>query len=110
MRSIPAKSGLLDDPGVDALWATAQRLGIVINVLVNRDKTDEVEALARRHPSLRIVIDHCLNLKAGTQLEPTLKDLERLAKLPKVHAKLTFIPTGTAEAYPAAICTTPAAA
>lgn len=100
MRSIPAKSGLLDDPGVDALWATAERLGIVINVLVDRDKTDEVEALSRRHPSLRVVIDHCLNLKAGTQLEPTLKDMKRLAMLPKCHAKLTFIPTGTAEAYP----------
>jgi len=100
MRSIPAKSRKLDDPGVDALWATAERLGIVINVLVNRDKTDEVEALSRRHPSLRVVIDHCLNLKAGSQLEPTLEDLERLAKLPKVHAKLTFIPTGTAEVYP----------
>jgi predicted TIM-barrel fold metal-dependent hydrolase len=100
MRSIPAKSGRLDDPGVDALWATAERLGIVINVLVNRDKTDEVESIARRHPSLRVVIDHCLNLKADAQLEPTLKDLERLAKLPKLHAKLTCIPTGTAEAYP----------
>lgn len=100
MRSIPAKSNRLDDPGVDALWATAERLGIVINVLVNRDKTDEVEALTRRHSSLRLVIDHCLNLKAGAQLEPTLKDLERLARLPKTHAKLTFIPTGSAEAYP----------
>ncbi len=100
MRSIPATSGRLDDPGVEALWAMAERLGIVINVLVDRDKTDEVEALALRHRSLRIVIDHCLNLKAGAQLEPTLKDLERLAKLPKAHAKLTFIPTGTAEEYP----------
>jgi predicted TIM-barrel fold metal-dependent hydrolase len=100
MRSIPAKSGRLDDPGVDALWATAERLGIVINVLVNRNKTDEVEALARRHSSLRLVIDHCLNLKAGAELEPTLIDLERLARLPKTHAKLTFIPTGSAEAYP----------
>jgi predicted TIM-barrel fold metal-dependent hydrolase len=100
MRSYPAKSGQLDDPGVDALWATAERLGIVVNVLVDSDKTDQVEALARRHPSLRVVIDHCLNLKAGKKLEPTLKDLERLARLPKGHAKLTFIPTGTAEAYP----------
>jgi predicted TIM-barrel fold metal-dependent hydrolase len=100
MRSIPAKSGRFDDPGVDALWGTAERLGIVINVLANRDKTDEILALARRHPSLRLVIDHCLNLKAGKELEPILKDMERLAKVPKVHAKLTFIPTGTAEEYP----------
>ena len=98
--AITAKNGLLDDPGVDALWATAERLGIVINVRANRDKADEVEALARRHPSLRVVIDHCLYLKAGAQLEPTLKALERLARLPTMHAKLTFIPTGTAEAYP----------
>lgn len=100
MRSIPAKSGRLDDPGVDKLWATAERLGIVINALVSRDKKTEVEVLARRHPTLPVVIDHCLNLKAGTELEPTLRDMVALAKLPNVHAKLTFIPTGSAEPFP----------
>ena len=110
IRSIPAKSGRLDDPGVDVLWATAERLGIVMNVLVNRDKADELEALGRRHRSLRVVIDHGLNLKAGDGLEPTLRDLERLARLPNLHAKLTFIPTGMPEAYPAATWSSPAAA
>jgi len=100
MRSIPAKSGKLDDPGVAKLWATAERLGIVINALVNRDKRGEVETLVKKHPMLPVVIDHCLNLKAGPQLEATLKDVLALAKLPKVHAKLTFVPTGTAEPYP----------
>ena len=100
MRSIPAKSGQLDDPGVDRIWSTAERLGVVINVLVDRDKRSEIEALVRRHPQLSVVIDHCLNLKAGPQLEPTLKDLLALATLPNVHAKLTFIPTGSAEPYP----------
>jgi predicted TIM-barrel fold metal-dependent hydrolase len=100
LRSYTAKSGRFDDPGVDALWAAAEKLGIVINVRVNHDKADEVEVLARRHRSVRVVIDHCLYLKAGAQLEPTLKALERLARLPTIHAKLTFIPSGTAEAYP----------
>jgi len=100
MRSIPAASGRLDDPGVRRLWATAEELGIVINVLVGRDKRAEIEALARRYPRLRIVIDHCLNLKAGPMLEPTLRDVTALARLPNTHAKLTFIPTGTARAYP----------
>ena len=100
MRSIPAKSGRLDDPGVDKLWTTAERLGIVINALVNRDKRTEVEALARRHPRLRVVMDHCLNLKAGPELEPTLRDMVALATLPNLHAKLTFIPTGSAEPFP----------
>lgn len=100
MRSIAAKSGKLDDSGVDKLWATAERLGIVINALVNRDKRTEVESLARRHPKLSVVIDHCLNLKAGPNLEPMLKDMFALAKLPNIHAKLTFIPTGTAQPFP----------
>ena len=100
MRSIPARSGRLDDPGVRRLWATAEELGIVINVLVGRDKRTEIETLARRYPRLRIVIDHCLNLKAGPMLEPTLRDVTALARLPNAHAKLTFIPTGTAQAYP----------
>ena len=100
MRSIPAKSGRLDDPGVDKLWEMAERLGIVINALVGREKRQEIETLARRHKSLRIVIDHCLNLKAGPTLKPTLADMLALSKLPNVHAKLTFIPTGTAQEYP----------
>jgi predicted TIM-barrel fold metal-dependent hydrolase len=100
MRSIPALSGKLDDPGVDALWTTAERLGIVINVLVSADKQAEIETLVKRHPKLRIVIDHCLNIKAGPTLEPTLKAMRALAALPTAHAKLSFIPTGSAEEYP----------
>jgi predicted TIM-barrel fold metal-dependent hydrolase len=100
MRSIVAKSGKLDDPGVDRLWETAERLGIVINALVNREQRPEIEALVARHPRLRVVIDHCLNLKVGPRLQPTLKDMLALAALPNVHAKLSFIPTGSAEEYP----------
>ena len=100
MRSIPAASGRLDDPGVDALWATAERLGIVINVLTGREKLAEIEALIGRHPKLRIVIDHCLNLRIGPELEPTLEAMQTLAKHENVHAKLTFIPTGTKQPFP----------
>jgi predicted TIM-barrel fold metal-dependent hydrolase len=100
MRSIPAASGKLDDPGVDALWTMAEKLGIVINVLVNSDKQAEIESLVGRHPKLRVVIDHCLNIKAGPTLEPTLQAMRALARLPTLHAKLSFIPTGSAEQYP----------
>jgi predicted TIM-barrel fold metal-dependent hydrolase len=100
LRSVPARSGRLDEPGVNALWAAATKLGIVVNVLVNRNQLDAIETLARRYPSLRVVIDHCLNLKAGPELGATLDALERLARLPSLHAKLTFIPTGSVQAYP----------
>jgi predicted TIM-barrel fold metal-dependent hydrolase len=100
LQSIPAKSGKLDDPGVAALWKTAEQLGIVVNVLTNADKQAEIEALARRHHGLRIVIDHCLNIKAGPMLEPTLAAMRALAALPNMHAKLSFIPAGSAEEFP----------
>ncbi len=100
MRSVAAKSGKLDDPGVDTLWATAERLGIAINVLSKHDKQTEIEALAQRHPGLNVVLDHCLGLKLGETYQPTLQALLDLANLPNIHAKLTLIPLGTKEPYP----------
>lgn len=100
MRSIAGKSGRLDDPGVDALWSMAERLGIVINVLTGIDHQEQIESLVKRHPKLRVVIDHCLNIKAGPTLAPTVAAMRTLAAQPTVHAKLSFIPTGSAEEYP----------
>jgi len=100
MRSIPGKDGRMDSPGVRRLWATAQRLGIVINSLTSRGLKPQVAEMAARHPKLRVVIDHCLNLAADDNLDATLADMQDLAKLPNVHAKLTFIPTGTRMGYP----------
>ncbi len=100
MRSIPAASGRLDDPGVAKLWETAQRLGVVINVLINRDKRDQLVTLLKRFARLRVVLDHCLNLKVDATLEATRADVLQLAQYPNLHAKLTFIPTGSAQEYP----------
>jgi len=100
LRSIPASNGRLNDPGVVNLWEKAHRLGVVINVLVNRDKSEELTALLRRFPRLRVVLDHCLNLKSGPDMEKTLAETVQLARHDNLHAKLTFIPTGSSEAYP----------
>lgn len=102
MRSIPARDGRLAHPGVEALWRTALELGIVINVLVGVDKADQVETMLARFPKLPVVLDHCMNLKAGPELEPTLKVVLRLARFANLHAKLTFVPTGSATGYPCA--------
>lgn len=100
LRSIAAKSGRLDDPGVEALWSTAERLGMVVNVLVNRDKRAEIERMARRHPALPVVIDHCLNLRAGREHNDILSDMLALARVPTLHAKLSYLVTGSAEPFP----------
>ena len=100
MRSIPAADGKLDHPGVFKLWETAERLGIVINVLVNRDKREELSALLQRLPKLKVVLDHCLNIKVGPDLDAIVADVVKLARHPNLHAKLTFIPTGSEEPFP----------
>jgi predicted TIM-barrel fold metal-dependent hydrolase len=100
MRSIPAADGRLDHPGVRRLWETAEQLGIVINVLVNRDKRDELTAMLERQPKLRVVLDHCLNVKIGADLDAIVADAVTLARAANLHAKLTFIPTGSDEPYP----------
>ena len=59
LRSYQAADGRLDHPGVVRLWEAARRLGIVVNVRVNRDKTAELAALLGRFPDLNVVLDHC---------------------------------------------------
>ena len=102
MRSIPARGGRLDHPGVRALWKTGLDQGIVINALIGREVAPQLQTMLRDFSSLRVVLDHCLNLKAGPDLEPTLAEVLRLAQHKNLHAKLTFLPTGSATGYPCA--------
>ena len=61
----------------------------MINVLVNREMRPQIKSLAQRHPCLRIVIDHCLNLKAGASLEPTLRDMVALKVTLARHLRIS---------------------
>jgi L-fuconolactonase len=86
--------------GVGWLWATADRLGIAVNVNTNRQKRAEIETLARRHPGLKVVLDHCLYLSAGPDGQAVLADLLQLSRLPNLYAKLSCAVTGSAESFP----------
>lgn len=100
MRSIPASGGRLDHPGVRQLWKKASEIGIVVNLLIDHPLAPQADRLLADFPRLRVVLDHCLNLKAGPQLAAGLEAVKRLSERPNAHAKLTFVPMGSAEAYP----------
>jgi predicted TIM-barrel fold metal-dependent hydrolase len=102
MRSIPARDGRLDHPGVRALWKAALEAGIVINVLIGPDKAPQLHRMLPEFPKLPVVLDHCMNPKAGADLDATVDEVRRLATYANLHAKLTFIPTGSATGYPCA--------
>ena len=100
MRSIPASDGRLDHPGVRALWEVAAAQGIVINVLIGPEKANQASRMLAGFPKLRVVLDHCLNLKAGLAMEATLEKVLFLSQRPNLHAKLTFVPTGSTTGFP----------
>jgi predicted TIM-barrel fold metal-dependent hydrolase len=101
MRSIAAADGRLDHPGVEALWRTARDYGVVINALIRPALVEQFVALLERLPDLNVVLDHCLNPNFK---QPGWQDRVRtvceLARFQNLHAKLTFLPTDSAEAFP----------
>ena len=100
MRSIAAGDGRYDHPGVRSLWREATRLGLVINALLPLELADELSALLEDHRELPVVLDHCLSLEVGPDFDATVSQVVELARHPNLYAKLTFIPTGSAEVYP----------
>jgi predicted TIM-barrel fold metal-dependent hydrolase len=94
------QSGLLDEPGNNALLATCERLGITACALTGHSDRPQLESLAARYPKLNLVIDHCLGLSAGEKYRETLDAMLALSKVPNIFAKLSYLATGSAEQYP----------
>ncbi|MDP7448491.1 MAG: amidohydrolase family protein, partial [Candidatus Latescibacteria bacterium] len=111
MRSVPAGQPEkhldysvekhLDHPGVDALWSTAEELGIVINALIRLPLADELATMLQRHPDLPVVLDHCMFAHGDDGIQgETIQRTLQLAKYPNLHAKLTWLAAGSGQPYP----------
>ncbi|MGH2349985.1 MAG: amidohydrolase family protein [Chloroflexota bacterium] len=92
--------GRYDHPGNRRLFEAARRLGIVVNALLSVDAADDLARMLGEYADLPVVLDHCLALKVGPKYEATVAKVIELAGHPNLHAKLTFLPTGSVEAYP----------
>lgn len=100
LRSYAASDGHLDHPGVQALWRKAEQLGIVVNVFISSDRTDDLARMLERFPRLPVVIDHCLIPKPTPDLDNVLADIMGLSKFSNAYAKVSFLPLGSVEDYP----------
>ena len=101
LRTYPVRLGTqYDHPGNRRLFAAARSLGIVVNALVSLETADELAGMVQEYSDLPVVLDHCLALQAGPKYEATVASVIELAQHPTVHAKLTFLPTGSVEEYP----------
>ena len=101
MRSVPNAGGEYDCPGVEALWRTARDCGIVINALIKPDLANELASLLTKLDGLRVVLDHCMNPHFDQPGAPERVQIVcDLARFRNLHAKLTFLPTDSAEDFP----------
>jgi L-fuconolactonase len=102
LRGTSDQNGEIGSAGVRRLWTKARDLGITVNCMVmdDLDRLYEIELMARQLDDLNIVIDHCFMLNTIRKTEDSLLALERLARQPNVHAKLTSGTHGSARVYP----------
>jgi len=91
----------LDDGSIDWFWADCERLGIPLMLLIP-GRLDAVAAVARRHPRLRLIVDH-LGLRSNLRDDEAFADLDvllGLAALPNVFVKASAVPCYSTEPYP----------
>ncbi len=87
-------------------WANAERLGIPVMVFVQG--VAPLLPIARRHPGLRLIVDHLgllsLRLRDGSTdpVDPFARfdDLLELAECPNVFAKFSSLPVYSTEEFP----------
>lgn len=69
----------------------------------SQDEYDAVARRAREFPDLRIVLDHCGYVSPNLYPpEPTVDAVVRLADLPNVYTKLSFLGAASAGGFPCA--------
>jgi predicted TIM-barrel fold metal-dependent hydrolase len=84
------KDDWLNARASDALWEKAAALDAIFNFFITTKQLTKLEDMIRRHPKVRVVIDHLarVDLKAADPL-PEFRKLLALAKYPNVWAKVS---------------------
>ncbi len=93
--------GLLASGAVEPFWAAAEAAGVPVMVLPP-DQISTIEAVARRHPKLKLVIDHLAMASQWKDDEAfrRVPEVLTLAACLNVAVKASALPCYTSEAYP----------
>jgi L-fuconolactonase len=93
---------LLAEGHADWIWKEAEEAGVPIYVLVHHDTVHVIDAIAKRHPDLKLVMDH-LALSSSQKDEAAFENFDKLlaiAKRPNVAAKVSALPCYSTDKYP----------
>lgn len=97
----PSMRPLLVEGKMNPVWVAAERAGVPIMMLVKHPDLHFIDAVAERHPGLKLIIDH-LGLN-NTKDEAGLGDFDKLlalGKRPNVAVKTSCLPQFTTDKYP----------
>jgi predicted TIM-barrel fold metal-dependent hydrolase len=88
------------DAAAEPFWAACERYEVPVAVFV-AGATEYVEALLKRYPALRLVLDHLglPQIDVGLRRED-LEPMRRLSRYPGVVVKLSTLPARSTQGYP----------
>lgn len=101
LLNTPDRTRPLDDGSLDKLWPIAEAQGIVVSLLMPGRLAD-VPTIARRHPRLKLIVDH-LGVPRGAVGEMAFKHLPELlalADLPNVQVKAAGVGDYALDPFP----------
>lgn len=93
--------GRYDHEGSRRLLHTARETGAVICAHIRAQHLGDLDRLLVDHPEVPVVLDHCA-YPDGTEGpdSDTVRQVVQLARHANLHAKLTFLVTGSQQAWP----------
>lgn len=97
----PPQSPLLKAGATHWLWAAAEQASLPITIAA-RGQYALMDEVARRHPGLRLSVDHmgASSAHRGDAAFTHIPELVRLARLPNVAVKVSALPCVSGEPYP----------
>lgn len=93
---------LLRQGKLEWLWTAAEAAGIPIMLAILHDDLQAIDAIAQRHPGLKLTLDRFALAMPGTdeQAFVSIDKLLTLARHPNIAMKATCMPSYTADSYP----------
>ena len=99
---IPVLVSLITEKHMDWVWGEAEEAGVPIYVLIPHALVHLIDAVAQRHPGLKLVMDH-LSLSSSKKDAAAFAEFDKLlaiAKRPNVAAKVSALPCYSTDKYP----------
>ena len=87
---------------MDWAWSVAEKAGVPMYVGVTHPDVHFIDAVAARHPGLRLILDH-MALASGAKDDEAFRDVDKLlaiAKRPNVGVKVSALPCYSTAPYP----------